>query len=144
MSWGTCYNGSNNIHFDYPPIMHDGRNYASWQPGSKFNEMIKQKANITSNWRYRNFLTKNADKIIMANKISSCDECGTCPYVNNKKQTSNKPYVFNTSLDKSQPHGYKDSDLKNLYLSKQDLENRLRSPIINQEDYLKKGIQNYN
>ena len=28
MSWGTCYSGSNNIHFGFPPIMTDGRNYA--------------------------------------------------------------------------------------------------------------------
>ena len=33
MSWGTCFSGSNNIHFDFPPIMSDGRNFSSWQPG---------------------------------------------------------------------------------------------------------------
>ena len=34
MSWATCYAGSNNIHFDFPPIITDGRNYAKWQPGA--------------------------------------------------------------------------------------------------------------
>ena len=38
MSWGTCYAGSNNIHFDFPPIMMDGRNFAKWQPGAAINE----------------------------------------------------------------------------------------------------------
>ena len=28
MSWATCYNSSNNIHFNFPPIMADGRNFA--------------------------------------------------------------------------------------------------------------------
>ena len=37
MSWATCYAGSNNIHFNYPPIMNDGRNFASWQPGAVIN-----------------------------------------------------------------------------------------------------------
>ena len=61
MSWGTCYNGSNNIHSDFPPIMHDGRNYANWQPGSVINDTIKKEANIQSNWDYRRFLSNNAD-----------------------------------------------------------------------------------
>ena len=43
MSWGTCYAGSNNIHFDFPPIMADGRNYATWQPGAVINENITKK-----------------------------------------------------------------------------------------------------
>ena len=25
MSWGTCYAGSNNIHFDRPAVMSDGK-----------------------------------------------------------------------------------------------------------------------
>ena len=28
MTWGTCYNGSNNIHFNFPPFMNDSRNYS--------------------------------------------------------------------------------------------------------------------
>ena len=49
MSWGTCYSGSNNIHFDSPPIMADGRNYASWQPGAVLNKEIKEKEGIKTN-----------------------------------------------------------------------------------------------
>ena len=41
MSWGTCYSGSNNIHFDFPPIMSDGRNFSKWQPGAKINEELR-------------------------------------------------------------------------------------------------------
>ena len=35
MSWGTCYGASNNIHFDFPPLMSDGRNFATWVPACK-------------------------------------------------------------------------------------------------------------
>ena len=34
-------------------------------------------------------------------------------------------YVFTSNLDKSKPFGYNDSDLKNLYLSRQQLNNKL-------------------
>ena len=44
MSWGTCYTGSNNIHFDKPPQMSDGRNYSSWEPDATINDGIKKNA----------------------------------------------------------------------------------------------------
>jgi hypothetical protein len=45
MSWSTCYSGSNNINFNFPPIMADGRNYASWQPDAVVNERIQKQEN---------------------------------------------------------------------------------------------------
>ena len=53
MSWGTCYSGSNNIHFNSPPIMHDGRNYASWQSGATINENLRKKTGIKQEFRIR-------------------------------------------------------------------------------------------
>ena len=55
MSWGTCYAGSNNIHFDFPPIMSDGRNFSKWQPGATINQEIRQENGIKSNWQYRKY-----------------------------------------------------------------------------------------
>ena len=89
MTWGTCYSGSNNIHFDFPPIMTDGRNYATWQPGAVINQQIKKQANIKSNWQYRKYLTDNADSIIKYNQLEACDQCCSCParYGNQKSST---------------------------------------------------------
>ena len=50
MSWGTCYAGSNNIHFNFPALMSDGRLNADWQPGSLRNDNIKKQEKIMSNW----------------------------------------------------------------------------------------------
>ena len=47
MSWGQCFNASNNIHFDFPPIMADGRVYSSWTPDAVVNNRIKKEENIT-------------------------------------------------------------------------------------------------
>ena len=49
MSWATCFSGSNNIHFNFPPIMQDGRNYASYQPEAQTNNKIQMQNNINSN-----------------------------------------------------------------------------------------------
>lgn len=150
MSWATCYAGSNNIHFNFPPIMSDGRNYATWQPGAVVNEKIRENNNITSNWDYRNFLQNNATKIIQANSISACNNCGACPplYIGsqNPDVQSNTPFVFASPLDSSQPFGYETSDLKNMYLSRYELQSRMLSPSIplSQAQMLAKGIPRSN
>ena len=137
MSWGTCYSASNNIHFGFPPIMSDGRNYSQWQPGAVINKEIKAQANIQSNWEYRKYLTENANSIIEHNQLSSCNECGDCPYYGSTKQGSqNEPFLYKSSNDKSQPYGYETSDLKNLYLSRNTLETRMVAPSINQDQLL--------
>ena len=124
MSWATCYSGNNNIHFNYPPIMSDGRNYSQWQPTAQINNEIKKEANLNSNYDYRNYLTKNADSIIKYNQLQSCNECGNCYYNNSQQLNKNTPYVFNSCGDKSRPYGYENSDLKNIYLSRQELQSR--------------------
>ena len=145
MSWGTCYSGSNNIHFDFPPIMSDGRNFSKWQPGAKINEELRKENNIKSNWQYREYLTKNADSIIRSNQIEACDESGYCP-VNqiNKQDTPNSPFLYKSCVEKSQPYGYEDSDLKNMYLSSYELQSRMVSPSITQDQILQQRIPNPN
>lgn len=135
MSWATCYAGSNNIHFNYPPIMNDGRNYASWQPGAVINNEIRVNANIKSNWEYRNYLMKNADNIIRLNQLESCNNCGCCPPANQNikpttgSQQTNVPYLYNSCLSRDQPFGYENSDLKQVYLSREQLKLIKSEPI---------------
>lgn len=136
MSWATCYAGSNNIHFNFPPIMADGRNYADWQPGAVVNERIKEQAGITSNSQYRQYLTHNATQIMHANQLEACNQCGNCIYntSNPLQPQRNTPYVFTSMLENSQPFGYENSDLKNYYLSRQQLQARMIAPTIAQTD----------
>ena len=141
MSWGTCYSGSNNIHFSFPPIMADGRNYADWQPDALINERIKEQAGITSNAQYRQYLTHNAAQIMRANQAEACNQCGNCSYNtgNPLHPQPNVPYVFTSALDNSQPFGYENSDLKNYYLSRQQLQARMIAPVITQSELFTQG-----
>ena len=129
--------------------MADGRNYATWQPGAVVNEMIRQKNNITSNSDYRQYLTHNADEVMQANLIGACDSCGfNLNLISNENNNSNggnsKPFLFSSPWDQSQPFGYKSSDLKNLYLSRYELQSRMMAPSLNQEQYLTGGYPNPN
>lgn len=145
MSWGTCYSGSNNIHFDFPPIMADGRNYATWQPGAAVSEKIREEAGISTNWEYRKYLTQNADAIIRSNQLEACDRCCACPARYGRGQAvPNTPYLYQSCTESTQPYGYENSDLKKLYLSEYELQCRLVTPVLTQEQLLAKGYPNYN
>jgi hypothetical protein len=139
MSWATCYNSSNNIHFDFPPLMSDGRNYADWQPGATINENIRKSAGITSNWQYRKYLTNNAENIMRYNNLSTSEDCngGSSDYSIGQNDVPNTPYTYKNSFDKSQPYGYEGSDLKNAYLDKFQLQSRMVTPVFTQEQLLK-------
>ncbi len=133
MSWGTCYSGSNNIHFDFPPIMKDGRNFASWQPGSVLSDNIRKEAGIKSNWSYRKYMIENADNIIKYNQMEACDQCCACPAKYGDNQPiSNGPFLYKSCTDKTQPFGYEGSDLKNQYLSSYQLQARMVTPVFSQ------------
>jgi len=146
MSWGTCYAGSNNIHFDFPPIMMDGRNFADWQPGAVINEKIREEAHIKTNADYRKYLITNADKIVKYNQIQACDQCCSCPAVYNggNQNPSKGPYLYKSCSDSTMPFGYETSDLKNQYLSRQELEARMNMPLLTQEQMIKMGYPNPN
>jgi hypothetical protein len=154
MSWGTCYLGSNNIHLDFPPIMHDGRNYADWQPGAVINDTLRKEANIKSNWEYRRFLSNNADDIIKFNQLSACGDCcantaqyGVAKPGNNEKSDKsdkNSPYLYKSCLDNTKKFGYETSDLKNLYLNDYSLQARMVTPVFSQSQLLEQGIARAN
>ena len=132
MSWATCYSGSNNIHFNFPPIMADGRNYASWQPEAVINERIQRQEGIQSNWAYRNYLQNNGTQIMKYNNLEACYDLGLDPhYSSSKNPASNVPYLYKSTYDSSEPgYNYPTSDLKNPYLSREQLNARMIAPSI--------------
>lgn len=132
MSWATCFNSSNNIHFNFPPIMADGRNYATWQPDAVINQRIQRQEGIKNNWQYRQFLQQNGRQIMKYNSIEACYDLGLDPhYPSDQNPASNVPYRFKGTFDTAPPgFGYRNSDLKNPYLSREQLNARMVSPSI--------------
>jgi hypothetical protein len=123
MSWGTCYSGSNNIHFNFPPLMNDSRLFSNYYSSALNDSVFQNNKNIKNNSDYRKYLQVNADTIIKNNQYISCIECGTTSNNISEPLVSNKtPYIFNSILSRDQPYGYETSDLKNIYLSKQQLD----------------------
>ena len=139
MSWATCYSGSNNIHFNFPPIMADGRNFASWQPDAVINQRLQKQEQIKSNWQYRQYLQNNGTQIMNYNNLEACYDLGLDPHVQTGKTPSNNvPFSFKSAFDTTTPgFGYCNSDLKNPYLTREQLNSRMVSPSINPANFKK-------
>ena len=137
MSWATSYSGSNNIHFNIPPLMSDGRHYSNYDPSCKANKELRGSLGIKNNYQYRQWLINNGKSVIKGNRMSACNECSPCV-----KEASQAPpqqkYLFTGCQDESRPYGYENSDLKNLYFTRNALQSRLQAPIMTQEQLLLK------
>ena len=116
MSWATCYSGSNNIHFNTPPLMSDERLYTSFDPSCSLNTNLRKKLNIKTNYEYRQWLIHNGNKVRDENYKLAKNENSECIEAAKNFKTNDK-FLFQSCLDNSRPFGYEESDLKNMYLT---------------------------
>ena len=139
---------TNNKYPNMPPLMNDGRSInASWQPNATANNKIISDNNIKSNWMYRQYLTKNAKNIMEENFKTSANDKGynnrpiDLPNIqsNNVNFEASGPYLFKSTLDNATPFGKSESDLKETYLTREQLYARKVSPVITQEQLIKKN-----
>ena len=100
-----------------------------WQPQAVFNNNILQDSNITSNWKYRQYIQKNASQIMKYNSMESISASGNNPYygTDTNQSTANIPHLYNSL--QSQSKGY-NSDLKQDFLNSQRIKARMVSPAI--------------
>lgn len=137
---------TNNTYPEFPPLMSDGRPItATWQPESSINEDLIERNDIKSNWEYRKFLIENSKTIMEYNFRESSSDIGyykrpiDIPSIQSNTisgDIKNTPYTFPSIADHTRPEGYSSSDLKDIYLSREQLEARKISPVITQAQLL--------
>jgi hypothetical protein len=105
---------------------------SSWQPEATINNKIHVESGITSNWKYRQYIQNNANHIMKYNSMEYIYSSGNNPYaVSNKVTSANVPYKFSSLYDPNVPNvGFRNSDLKQDFLQKQQLNARMISPSI--------------
>jgi hypothetical protein len=130
---------TNNKYPEFPPLMSDGRSVtATWQPESTINADLIQSNGIKSNWQYRKYLTQNAREIMEYNFKESSNDVGyykrplDIPSIQSNlvEGIRQQPYVYLSTLDNAKPLGYASSDLKETYLTREQLNARKISPIV--------------
>lgn len=123
---------NNNYYTIEPTQEFQGAGYSLWQPDATTNKKIQVDTSISSNWKYRQYMQKNATDIMKYNTMQSINTSGNNPYtVLNTKPIENSPYLYNSIHDRRNPaYGFRDSDLKQDYLSRQQFKARMVSPSI--------------
>ena len=115
---------TNNIYAGVPPLMSDGRAVtASYQPESIQNDILVKESGVKSNWEYRQYLTNNAVKLMDRNFEESANDIG---FIDQR----NAGFIQRPAFQ------HDGSDLKQLYLSREDLAARFEPRSLTQEELL--------
>lgn len=122
---------TNNRHKQFPPLMSDGRSIVSnSQNVAILNQKLITENDITTNWKYRQYMTKNANTIMEYNFRESSNDTGyIIPPVKKTKSTQLiVPSTFDSLNDSSKP--YQTSDLKELYLTREQKNAKKVIPVL--------------
>ena len=125
--WATEYKTDNNTHDLFPGILNDGRLFTSYVPDAMENNNIKKANHIKTNTQYREYLTKNAIAIMQTNFKSMTLE-NVSPEFDNRIQHG-APVLFKGVHDETTPYGFECSFPKNIYLSRERLDDQKRRPM---------------
>ena len=130
---------SNNKYDGFPPLMSDGRAVtASYQPEAVLNNYLLKEIGVDSNWSYRQYLIKNGKEIMKYNCVQAANDVGYVKrYADLSTSNYSTPFVYSSTTSSARPAGYKKSDLKDLYISREHLESRMVAPEITQEELFK-------
>lgn len=134
---------TNNQYPMFPPKMADGRSLiSSWNSESVSDLEFRQEnaenfirlSPLSPNWAYRRYMQKNGYELMAKNFIDTANDTGSeIPLPNmseNKQRDRNAPFLFDSLGENPKPNGYQESDLKDLYMSREQLNARLYAPKI--------------
>ena len=127
--WATQYKTTNNLNIPYPGILSDGRLFTDYSPSSVVNDSIKKMNGIKDNNVYRDYLVKNTN-MIMLNNLNNTTKENRLYIQKQQKINNNTPYLYQTIDDNSKPYGYEDSIPKNVFLTRQQLDDKKKRFII--------------
>lgn len=123
----------NNNYYTIEPTQElQGAAYSLWQPDASTNRKILVDTGINSNWNYRKYIQKNANDIMKYNTMQAINTSGNNPYtVLNTNTVNNAPHLYSSIHDTNNPpYGYRVSDLRTDFLTKQQIKARMISPSI--------------
>jgi hypothetical protein len=131
--WATDYVTNNNATSQFPGIVQDGRTFTLYNHET---ETFKRNHGIQTNSEYRKYLMDHANEIMKLNYRTSILENKT-PIVHQPFQHGS-PYLIR---GQEQPEGYEHSFAKEMYLTRQMLDDKKRRPMRRtyMEDYNEAG-----
>ena len=126
-----------------PANMTDGRSLvAAHQPEAVLNETILQNSGVKSNWEYRKYLTENSQQIGRDNFQEACNDVGYFERFTPQERTDlDQQYTPPSSHLLYKDRGTilnEKSDLKDLYLSRDELQSKFQPVTLTQDELFHK------
>ena len=121
---------TNNVYNGIPANMTDSRSLiASYQPETILNQNLIKQSGIQSNWEYRKYLTEHSQEIAETNFKESCNDCGYFErFLPSERGQKNEVLPMRSNRPVSH-----NSDLKQLYLSREELSNKYEPHTMTQD-----------
>ena len=96
------------------------------------NNQLLVNNGLNSNWKYRQYMQHNANQIMKYNAIQTINNSGNNPYSLLNTNTTNKnAHLYTSTHDTIHPkYGFRNSDLKQDYMLKEQMKTRMISPFI--------------
>jgi len=124
---------ANNKYPGFPPLMNDGRSIIAGNRSETLlhNSIVKQSGE-TNNAQYRQYMISNAKSIMENDFRNASNDVGYYERFIDQISTAatGSPYLYSSVLDDKKPLGSFDSDLKSIYLSREQLEARRVAPSL--------------
>jgi hypothetical protein len=119
----------NNTYYTMDPLQSQANGL--WQSDLTNKKMLTDNG-ITSNWKYRQYMQKNANQIMKFNTMQTINDSGNNPYsVLNTNPTNSSTYIYRSTHDSVNPeYGFSNSDLKQAYTTKIQMKSKMISPSI--------------
>lgn len=94
---------------------------------------------VKTNWKYRQYMQKNAKDIMKFNAMQYISDSGNNPYtLINNGPVDRTPYLYANLYDTTEPkYGYSNSDLKQSYMKKEQMKARMVAPSISTQFFNK-------
>lgn len=131
---------TNNQFPQFPPLMSDGRSViSSWNAESVVDKVFQQEygrellniAPLNPNWAYRRYMQAHGYEMMGKNFVDTANDTGSqLPTPTSASKDRNSPYLYSSLSENTKPSGYESSDLKDLYLTREQLNARMYAPKI--------------
>ena len=118
---------TNNRYDGFPPLMNDGRSItAAYRSEPLLHNSILKNIGTVSNAEYRDYMIKNGKSILESDFRNTSTDVGYTERPIDQLQGTT-PRVYNTIMDTPR---LPPSDLKQIYLSREQLESRRMAPSL--------------
>jgi hypothetical protein len=134
---------TNNNYNHFPPFMQDGRSVLSTLgPESQLDANLSKKEGIQSNWQYRQYLMANSEMIRDKMFTDSLSDVGFSKNGDmNHTETIRPPQLYGSVHDPTSHVQAMPSDLKETYLTREQLQDKLVVPSMTQEQLVRQWQQ---